>query len=98
MKTSVFLLSVFFLLVSSCTVTADYSNVIAKTKTYTQKIDDELNFEMISVITDDLITLGEDVESVTKKVYVSYFEASERRLIPPYVKQGGLKLARNFLK
>ena len=80
MKISVFLLSVFLFLVSSCTVTADYSNVIAKTKTYTQKIDDELNFEMISVITDDLITLGEDVESVTKKVYVSSFSLAKYEL------------------
>ena len=35
---------------------------------------------MISVITEDLITLGEDVESVTKEVYINSFSLAKYEL------------------
>ena len=67
------LFPIFLFSTSSCVLTTDYKNVKPKTETYTQSIDEDLSFEMISVITEDLITLGEDVESVTKEDYINSF-------------------------
>ena len=74
------LFPIFLFSTSSCVFTTDYKNVKPKTETYTQSIDEDLSFEMISVITEDLITLGEDVESVTKKVYINSFSLAKYEL------------------
>lgn len=74
------LFPIFLFSTSSCVFTTDYKNVKPKTETYTQSIDEDLSFEMISVITEDLITLGEDVESVTKQAYINSFSLAKYEL------------------